>query len=71
MTITIDTLGKASRHRMMLYVTCRHCGHKGRFAARDLARSHGFGRDPKNLVFRCSRCERRDCIVQVMEELRR
>lgn len=71
MTINIDTLGKASRHRMVLHMTCRHCGHKGQIKARDLARTHGFGTDPRTLSFRCSRCDMRNCIVRVMEEIRR
>lgn len=71
MTITIDTLGKAARHRMILQVTCRRCGHAGNFTARDLARTKGFGRDPKLLTFRCTRCTGQDCIVRVMEEIRR
>ena len=66
MTSTLDTLGKAARHNMLIVATCRKCDRQARFLARDLASLYGHGRDPRNLPFVCSNCETRDCKVTIM-----
>ena len=68
MTSTIDTLGKAARHNMLVMAECRHCGRQAKFLARDLASLFGAARAPKSLNFRCEQCDIRDCKVIVTEQ---
>ncbi len=67
MTQTIDTLGKALRHNMLVVATCRECQNQGRFMAKDLATFYGHGRDPFSLKFRCKHCDTRNCKVTIMD----
>lgn len=67
MAVSIDTLGKATRHNMLVVATCRHCERQARFLASDLAGFYGHGRDPRSLPFRCKACDRRDCRVTLMD----
>ncbi|QRM54600.1 hypothetical protein [Sinorhizobium sp. BG8] len=67
MTITIDTLGKAARHRMLVVATCRRCERQAKFMASDLAGMYGAGRDPRELPFKCRECGVRDSKVTVIE----
>lgn len=67
MTQTIDTLGKALRHNMLVVATCRECQNQGRFMAKDLATFYGHGRDPFSLKFRCTHCDTRNCKVTIMD----
>lgn len=67
MAVSIDTLGKATRHNMLVVATCRHCERQARFLASDLAGFYGHGRDPRTLPFRCKACDRRDCRVTLMD----
>ncbi|NBB48955.1 hypothetical protein GVN24_11790 [Rhizobium sp. CRIBSB] len=67
MTRTIDTLGKALRHNMLVVATCRDCQRQARFTASDLAKFYGQGRDPHSLKFRCTHCDNRNCKVTIMD----
>lgn len=67
MTNTIDTLGKAGRHNMLVLVECRACGRQAKFLARDLATFYGQSTEPRSLPFRCEACDTRDCKVILME----
>lgn len=67
MTRTLDTLGKALRHNMLIVATCRDCGREARFRAADLATFYGHGRDPYSLKFRCTACDKRNCKVTIMD----
>ena len=67
MAITLDTLGKAARHNMLVVATCRLCGHQAKFMASDLGHFYGQGRDPRSLPFKCKSCDTRDCQVTLME----
>jgi hypothetical protein len=55
MTSTIDTLGKAARHGMIVRVACG-CGNVRDYLATEMLARFGAGRDPRRLPFRCSRC---------------
>ena len=55
MTRTIDTLGKAARHGMILRADCG-CGNIRYFRCSDLASVLGGGRDPRSVKFRCEAC---------------
>lgn len=67
MTQTIDTLGKALRHNMLVVTTCRECQNQARFMAKDLATFYGHGRDPFSLKFRCKQCDTRNCKITLMD----
>jgi hypothetical protein len=66
MSRLIDTLGKASRHGMVVRVEC-DCGNLAYFRAADLAAQAGAGRDPRSLRFRCTCCKPRPVTVTVLE----
>ncbi len=68
MTGTVDTLGKAGRHRMLVLVECRLCGRQARFYAEELATFYGRGRDPQTLKFRCTACRNRRCRITLTEQ---
>ena len=59
------TLGLAARHQMLVTAECKLCKRQASFFAYDLAHVYGGGRDPRNLPFRCERCDNRDCTVTV------
>ena len=67
MTNTIDTLGKAGRHNMLVLVECRACGRQAKFLAQDLANFYGYAVAPAALPFRCEECNTRDCKITVTE----
>lgn len=67
MTRTLDTLGKAIRHNMLVVATCRDCQRQGRFLATDLATFYGHGRDPHSLKFRCTHCNTRNSKITLMD----
>ena len=67
MTGTIDTLGKAGRHRMLVMAECRLCGRQAKFFAEELAVFYGRGRDPRTLKFRCEPCGTTDCIITLAQ----
>ena len=67
MTKTIDTLGKAGRHNMLVVAECRQCGRQAAFLAADLAAFYGHTRDPQSLPFRCETCDKRDCKIHLTE----
>ncbi|WP_454287838.1 hypothetical protein [Rhizobium arsenicireducens] len=67
MAVSIDTLGKAVRHHMLVVATCKQCERQARFLASDLAGLYGHGRDPRTLPFRCKACDLRGCRITVME----
>ena len=52
----IDTLGKATRHNMLLKVECG-CGNVRYCRSADLMMVYGGGADPFKLKFDCSRCK--------------
>lgn len=56
MTSTIDTLGKAVRHALIVRVQCT-CGRRRDFEASDLMMRFGGGRDPQSLKFKCRACK--------------
>jgi len=66
MTRTIDTLGKAARHSMIVRVECG-CGNVRYYRALDLAQVAGAGRDPRSLSFRCTKCRPLPVVVTVLE----
>lgn len=66
MTRTIDTLGKAARHGMIVRAECS-CGNIRYYRAMDLALEVGSGRDPRSLRFRCTRCRPNPVTVTVLE----
>jgi len=59
MTRTIDTVGRAARHDMLIRVECGHCRHVGHLRAHDVAKVVGQGRSIDTLRFVCSRCNAR------------
>jgi hypothetical protein len=67
MTNTIDTLGKAGRHDMLVLVECRLCRRQAKFLAHDLAIFYGQATPPSVLPFRCEACNTRDCKVTLTE----
>lgn len=67
MTNTIDTLGKAGRHNMLVLAECRQCGRQAKFLAQDLAGFYGHAKDPWSLPFRCEECNTRNCKVTLTE----
>jgi len=67
MTNTIDTLGKAGRHNMLVVAECRICGRQAKFLAQDLATFYGQARAPWSLRFRCEACDNSDCKIIVTE----
>ena len=67
MTRTIDTVGRAARHDMLIRVECGHCRHVGHLRARDVARVVGQGRSIGTLRFVCSRCNARAAKALPME----
>jgi hypothetical protein len=52
----IDTLGKATRHNMLVKVECS-CGNVRYCRSSDLMMVYGGGVDPLKLKFDCSRCK--------------
>lgn len=66
MTRTIDTLGKAARHGMIVRAECG-CGNVRYFRALDLVQVAGAGRDPRSLSFRCTKCRPPPVVVTVLE----
>ena len=58
MTSTIDTLGKAVRHNMLVMSECS-CGNVRYYRAYDLMMAFGGGRSPFGLPFTCTRCKPR------------
>lgn len=67
MTRTIDTIGRAARHDMLVRVECRGCRHVGFHRAHELARMVGHGRHIEAIRFVCSKCEGRDVRAIAME----
>jgi hypothetical protein len=68
MTGTIDTLGRAGRHRMLVVAECRLCGREAKFYAEELAVFYGRGRDPQTLKFRCKPCDSVQCKITLIEQ---
>jgi hypothetical protein len=66
MTRTIDTLGRALRHQMLLQVSCRRCSRLRLYECQGLATRFGLGRDPLRLNFVCATCRRR-CRLVLLE----
>jgi hypothetical protein len=52
----IDTLGKATRHNMLVKAECS-CGNVRYCRSADLMMVYGGGADPMRLKFDCSRCK--------------
>ncbi|MER8786906.1 hypothetical protein NKH71_03395 [Mesorhizobium sp. M0983] len=52
----IDTLGKATRHNMLVKAECS-CGNVRYCRSADLMMVYGGGADPLKLRFDCSRCK--------------
>ncbi|WP_292530146.1 hypothetical protein [Mesorhizobium sp.] len=52
----IDTLGKATRHNMLVKAECS-CGNVRYCRSADLMMVYGGGADPLKLKFDCSRCK--------------
>ncbi|RWE96490.1 MAG: hypothetical protein EOS43_22595 [Mesorhizobium sp.] len=52
----IDTLGKATRHNMLVKAECS-CGNVRYHRSADLMMVFGGGRDPQSLNFSCDRCK--------------
>ena len=65
---TIDTLGKAGRHNMLVLAECRLCGRQAKFYAEELATFYGRGRDPRTLKFRCKACNQTRCKISLTEQ---
>jgi hypothetical protein len=65
---TIDTLGRAGRHRMLVVAECRLCGREAKFYAEELAVFYGRGRDPQTLKFRCKACDSVQCKITLIEQ---
>jgi hypothetical protein len=65
---TIDTLGRAGRHRMLVVAECRLCGREAKFYAEELAVFYGLGRDPQTLKFRCKACDSVQCKITLIEQ---
>jgi hypothetical protein len=57
MTRTIDTLGRALRHQMVLCVECTRCHRKLYYQTASLATKYGMGKDPLRLQFECEECK--------------
>ena len=58
MTRTIDTLGKAVRHALVLQVDCTLCRRRRHFDLHSLYSRYGAGRDPYSLRFACIDCRK-------------
>lgn len=69
MTMTIDTLGKAARHKMLVIAECRRCGRQARFLAADVANFYNPGRSLESLPFKCRECDLGDCRITAAEYL--
>ncbi|MER9301940.1 hypothetical protein [Mesorhizobium sp. M0496] len=52
----IDTLGKATRHNMLVKAECS-CGNVRYCRSADLMMVYGGGADPQTLKFDCGRCK--------------
>lgn len=52
----LDTLGKATRHNMLVKAECS-CGNVRYIRSADLMMVYGGGVDPQTLRFDCSRCK--------------
>ncbi|MEX0408056.1 hypothetical protein ABGN05_20565 [Aquibium sp. LZ166] len=57
MTRTIDTIGRAARHDMLIRIECGHCRHVGHHRAHEVAKVVGMGRSIESIRFVCSRCK--------------
>jgi hypothetical protein len=58
--VNIETVGDLMRHRTLLRVTCRSCGHTGLFDPRDMIQFFGAGRCLNRLPLVCRECGSRD-----------
>jgi DNA-directed RNA polymerase subunit RPC12/RpoP len=58
--VNIETVGDLMRHRTLLRVTCRACGHTGLFDPRDMIIFFGAGRRLDRLPLVCRECGSRD-----------
>jgi hypothetical protein len=67
MTGSINTLGLAGRHRMLVMAECGLCGRQAKFYAEELAKFYGRGRDPQTLKFRCEPCGTTQCRITLTE----
>lgn len=65
MAIYIDTIGKASIHKLIVVVECKSCGRQARFLSKDLAGVYGHSRDPRTLPFRCEKCDTYECRIMM------
>lgn len=67
MTQTIDTIGRAARHDMLVRVECLSCRHVGFHRAHELARLLGHGRTIAAIRFVCSKCAGREVHARALE----
>jgi hypothetical protein len=58
--VNIETVGDLMRHRTLLQVTCRCCGHAALFEPRDMVLFLGAGRRLDRLPLVCRECDSRD-----------
>ncbi|MDX1059951.1 hypothetical protein GOL74_28245 [Sinorhizobium medicae] len=65
MAIYIDTIGKASIHKLIVVVEGKSCGKQARFLSKDLAGVYGHSRDPRTLPFECQKCDTYDCRIMM------
>lgn len=57
MVKAIQTLGEASKHRLLVVAECLGCGRVGRFLASDLAQWAGRQRPVHETPFTCTNCK--------------
>ncbi|ARS72254.1 hypothetical protein SMRU11_36065 [Sinorhizobium meliloti RU11/001] len=61
----IDTIGKASIHKLIVVVECKSCGRQAPFLSKDLAGVYGHSRDRRTLPFRCEKCDPYECRIMM------
>ncbi|SMD08377.1 hypothetical protein SAMN05880593_1209 [Rhizobium sp. RU36D] len=69
MVRTVDTLGKAAYHNLLVVAECRQCGRRAKFLAEDLARYYYSDRKIRSLPFKCRECDAMDCKISLTEYL--
>ncbi|MBK3804369.1 hypothetical protein GAY33_35545 [Azospirillum brasilense] len=55
-TKRLDCVGRLAFHGVLIPVYCRRCSHFAEVELSSLILCFGWGRDPKALPWRCSRC---------------
>lgn len=66
--VNFRTIADLMRLGALLQVTCRACGHGGKFNAGDMVAFFGAGREIHSIPFRCRQCGSRDVAAHADHE---